>query len=130
MSEKIFHEFRLVTPFNVDAAMRAWKEGHDYSASMAMRAVSHTLKEIIRRADAADPFYCFCLDCDHKFSREYKPMAFGVVMPSFPQQGDNTVIAHGICDECFTRHDLKDQILRTLREMFPHGQFREVERMQ
>jgi hypothetical protein len=123
------HEFYLVTPFNILAAMKAWKEDHAESAQMAMLAVADTLKAIKQRGNSPRALECMCLDCDFRFSDKHKPFAFGIVLPMFPIERV-AIIAHGICFECFNRNDLHEQIERTLREIFPRGQFGKVEFMQ
>ena len=121
------HEFYVVTPMNVDAVVKAAFADDMQTARLALLALAETLLVIKRRGHTADALGCMCIDCETKFSEEHKPYAFGVVLPMFPDKG-HTMLAHGICETCFERSDLTDQILRTLREIFPHGNFRRVER--
>jgi hypothetical protein len=119
------HEFYMITPYNLAGAIAA-SDQHVQSASWALRAAADTLKEIKRRGDTEDALGCICLDCPNKFSEQHRPIAFGVIVPMFPESS-NVMIAHGICVDCFERPDLEAQIVNTLREMFPHGNFRRVE---
>jgi len=124
----IHHEFYVITPWNLEGAIAASRQRVS-SASWALCAAADTLKEIQRRGDSDDALTCMCLDCDFKFSEQHRPMAFGVIVPMFPETS-NVMIAHGICGDCFERDDLEEQILATLREMFPRGNFRRVEQLQ
>ena len=122
------HEFYIVTPMNVDNVVKAAFDDGSQSARLALLALAEALQVIKRRGHTVDALGCMCIDCKQRFSEEHKPFAFGVILPMFPDKG-HTMLAHGICETCFERSDLNDQILRTLREIFPYGNFREVRTM-
>jgi hypothetical protein len=114
------HEFYLVSPLNLEAAIKAATEGDVQSAQLSLLALGNMLRDIDRRARSDKPLKCLCLDCDFVFSNQRKPMAFGVILPMFPKPGQN-IMAHGICMNCFLRDDLEDAIEHALHVLFPHG---------
>jgi len=121
---KEMHEFYLVTPEQLIETADAAFTNH--TAGITFEAVSRTIMDIDRRAKIGEPMRCMVLDCDFKFDRAHKPMAFGVIVPMFPDRG--CVIAHGICEKCFDRSDLRQQIVTALREFFPNGAFGDISR--
>ena len=123
------HEVRIVTPLNLDAAIEAATKDHIQSAQLSLLAIGNMLREIERRDSAHDPLKCLCRDCSFAFAKGRKPVAFAVVIPMFPEVGQQ-MFAHGICIECLGRDDLLQAVELALCELFPLGIHKTGERLQ
>jgi len=123
----MIHEFYMVTPLNIEAAMKAAFEERDQSARLSLIAVDSMLKERRRRREnSLPPMRCMC--CDFLFDAR-PPTGFGVVVPAFPD-AQPIVVAHGICLDCLQRDDLEQALLASLHELFPGGSFSRVGTLQ
>jgi len=111
------HECYLVTPFNLEAAIRAATEGDVQSAQLSLLAIGNMLRDILQRGDV-NPLKCLCSDCNFEFTHGRNPVAFAVLIPMFPEAGQ-FMAAQGICINCFDRDDLEVAIESTLHAMFP-----------
>lgn len=123
----VMHEFYIVTQSNMLRVIEQAFNDELPSAQMTFMGVAEAINAIEQRSKTDHPMRCICPGCDVRFSTEHKPVAFGVIVP-LVREKDSCIAAHGICEQCFDRSDLKDQLLTALRTLFPKGHFRDVPR--
>jgi hypothetical protein len=109
----------MVTPETLDDWKLAGRDG-DVFAGNIYRAVTGSLHTI--RQNVKPPLECVCLDCDEMFSARDMPEAFAVIVPMFPEFGDE-MMACAICGICLLRSDLEDAVQIAVRETCPSAHF-------
>jgi flagellar biosynthesis protein FliP len=109
----MLHYLHVLSVENWQQAVSKAARG-DHDAQQCLEAASKALQEFKRRG-----LTCICLDCTTQLTMKNLPLAFAIVIPAFITEEYSHAVALGVCSKCYQRDDIQEQIMKTMKEMWP-----------